>query len=118
MHRSRWTPSLGAWFEEGRVHFKVWAPQRKSVHVLLEQPHQPLLIIYPAGKELDAEGLFSGVHFTAKPGDLYRYRLDGKNAYPDPASHFQPHGVHGPLPNRSDSARRCMDRSRPGAGSL
>ena len=27
---------------------------------------------------------------------LYRYRLDRKNSYPDPASRFQPDGPHGP----------------------
>jgi len=27
---------------------------------------------------------------------LYRYRLDGKNSYPDPVSRFQPDGPHGP----------------------
>ncbi|WP_243438691.1 malto-oligosyltrehalose trehalohydrolase [Fundidesulfovibrio soli] len=30
------------------------------------------------------------------PGSLYRFRLDGGPARPDPASHHQPHGVHGP----------------------
>ena len=27
---------------------------------------------------------------------LYRFRLDGENSYPDPASRFQPEGPHGP----------------------
>jgi maltooligosyltrehalose trehalohydrolase len=30
------------------------------------------------------------------PGNLYRFRLDGRSSRPDPASHHQPHGVHGP----------------------
>ena len=29
-------------------------------------------------------------------GDRYRYRLDGDRTLPDPASRFQPEGVHGP----------------------
>ncbi len=29
-------------------------------------------------------------------GALYRYRLDGEGPFPDPASRFQPQGVHGP----------------------
>jgi maltooligosyltrehalose trehalohydrolase len=30
------------------------------------------------------------------PGALYHYRLDGQTERPDPASRFQPQGVHGP----------------------
>jgi maltooligosyltrehalose trehalohydrolase len=32
----------------------------------------------------------------APPGALYLYRLDGNKERPDPASRFQPQGVHGP----------------------
>ena len=48
--------------------------------------------------ELDREGsgYFSGVILDAAPDMLYRYRLDRKNSYPDPASRFQPDGPHGP----------------------
>jgi maltooligosyltrehalose trehalohydrolase len=41
-------------------------------------------------------GYFSGVVPHAGTGDRYRYRLDGANAFPDPASRFQPDGPHGP----------------------
>ena len=48
--------------------------------------------------ELDREdnGYFSGIIPDAAPDMLYRYRLDRKNSYPDPASRFQPDGPHGP----------------------
>ncbi len=42
------------------------------------------------------DGTFSGVVPGAAPGTRYRYRLDGGDAFPDPASRFQPEGVHGP----------------------
>jgi maltooligosyltrehalose trehalohydrolase len=47
---------------------------------------------------LDAEGTgyFSGVARHAGPGSRYRLRLDGADAFPDPASRFQPDGPHGP----------------------
>jgi maltooligosyltrehalose trehalohydrolase len=50
------------------------------------------------GCQLTAEdgGYFSGVDPKAKAGDLYRFRLDGGDAFPDPASRFQPEGPHGP----------------------
>ena len=79
----------------GGVHFRVWAPRRKRVEIMLE----------PAGgaqsataHELppDDAGYFSGLLFDAAPGMRYRFRLDGERAYPDPASRFQPKGPQGP----------------------
>ena len=94
----------------GGVHFRVWAPRRKRVEILL----------VPAGGaqseaayELapDGTGFFSGLLFDAAPGMLYRYRLDGEKAYPDPASRFQPEGPHGPVANRRSRSFR-LDRQR------
>jgi maltooligosyltrehalose trehalohydrolase len=75
----------------GGVHFRVWAPRRKKVEVMLgEGDGMPY--------ELDREGngYFSGLILNAAPEMLYQYRLDGKNSYPDPVSRFQPDGPHGP----------------------
>jgi maltooligosyltrehalose trehalohydrolase len=45
----------------------------------------------------DGDGYFSVRLEDARDGDLYFYRLDDDSKlYPDPASHFQPQGVHGP----------------------
>lgn len=81
---------------EGGVHFRVWAPRRQSVAVMIEN----------AGRQgpgqlrvLDAEGngYFSGRVAGAGAGTLYRFRLDqAEETYPDPASRFQPDGPHGP----------------------
>src|SRR5579872_3639259 len=76
------------------VHFRVWAPRRRTVEVVFEGG--------PQGKaapvRLDAEGggYFSGFAAAAGAGTLYRYRLDGDGPFPDPASRFQPQGPHGP----------------------
>ena len=35
-------------------------------------------------------GYFSGPVAEARAGTLYRYRLDGGESFPDPASRFQP----------------------------
>jgi maltooligosyltrehalose trehalohydrolase len=43
-----------------------------------------------------AEGIFEAEVAEAKPGDRYRYQVDGSGPFPDPASRFQPEGVHGP----------------------
>jgi maltooligosyltrehalose trehalohydrolase len=44
----------------------------------------------------DDRGYFSGVVAGVEPGCRYFYRLNGEQNLPDPASRFQPQGVHGP----------------------
>jgi maltooligosyltrehalose trehalohydrolase len=41
-------------------------------------------------------GYFVGVGPDVGPGAQYKYVLDGQREFPDPASRFQPLGVHGP----------------------
>jgi maltooligosyltrehalose trehalohydrolase len=51
-----------------------------------------------AERRLDAEPGATFAAFVAgvRAGQRYRYRLDGEGPFPDPASRFQPEGVHGP----------------------
>jgi maltooligosyltrehalose trehalohydrolase len=44
----------------------------------------------------EAGGFFSGLFSGIGDGVRYKYRLDGKDEYPDPVSRFQPEGPHGP----------------------
>jgi maltooligosyltrehalose trehalohydrolase len=46
----------------------------------------------------EAEGYWSSTFSDIPVGTLYKYRLDGRDdhVFPDPASRFQPFGVHGP----------------------
>ena len=81
---------------EGGVHFRVWAPQRERVRVVLESGAGA-----PAAVALEREsaedGYYSGVCVEAGAGTVYRYELDDDAArYPDPASRYQPDGPHGP----------------------
>jgi maltooligosyltrehalose trehalohydrolase len=87
-----WQPSLGAWPQGAGVRFRVWAPRRRHVGVRIETPGRE----GAHALERQPDGTFSGVVPGAGPGDLYRYELDDDGAYPDPASRFQPSGVHGP----------------------
>jgi maltooligosyltrehalose trehalohydrolase len=66
----------------GGVHFRVWAPRRKTVHVVHGRGDSPL--------DPEGNGYFSGLVASAANGTEYRYRLDGGDAFPDPASRFQP----------------------------
>jgi maltooligosyltrehalose trehalohydrolase len=72
------------------AHFRVWAPRRQRVAVVLEgHPEVPL--------RREENGYFSGLIAAARAGSLYRFRLDeGQALYPDPVSRYQPDGPHGP----------------------
>src|SRR5437879_6513603 len=76
---------------EGGVHFRVWAPRRRQVDVVFEESSPPTVHL-----EAEAGGYFAGAAASATAGMRYRFRLDGKDLYPDPASRFQPEGPHGP----------------------
>jgi len=79
----------------GGAHFRVWAPSRKTVEVMLERSGAAGGAV-PYELDREGNGYFSGIILDAAPDMLYRYRLDRKNSYPDPASRFQPDGPHGP----------------------
>jgi maltooligosyltrehalose trehalohydrolase len=82
---------IGAEVSSEGVAFRVWAPKRRKVHVVVEDTG--------ASVPLSAEegGYFSAVVKEARAGSLYRFRLDeDPTLYPDPASRFQPSGPHGP----------------------
>jgi maltooligosyltrehalose trehalohydrolase len=68
----------------------VWAPDAGRVDAVLLDPGE-LVALEPRG-----DGTFAGVAAGAGPGRRYRYRLDGGEELPDPASAFQPEGVAGP----------------------
>jgi len=96
----------------GGAHFRVWAPKRKRVEVVLEAGPQAGAERGAIAHTLAAEpdGFFSGFVAQAAPGDRYRYRLDGDAPlYPDPASRFQPEGPSGPSQIVDPSAYRWND---------
>jgi maltooligosyltrehalose trehalohydrolase len=77
---------------EGGAHFRVWAPRRRRVAVVLEGADGGEFGLEPEGN-----GYFAGPVAAAGAGTLYRFRLDGgERPYPDPASRCQPDGPHGP----------------------
>lgn len=85
----KWRGSLGARPAGGdSTHFRVWAPSRRSVEVVVRGASQPLPLTG------DAQGYFEAVH-PVPVGALYKYRLDSSDEFPDPASRFQPEGPHG-----------------------
>jgi maltooligosyltrehalose trehalohydrolase len=86
---------LGAEVVEEGVLFRIWAPRRQQMHVVLVdvQGNERQRI----EMEEEADGYFSVHAPSAKPNDLYWFQCDDESKrYPDPASRFQPQGVHGP----------------------
>ncbi len=70
--------------------FRLWAPDARAVEVVLEDPARRVPLV--AGPDGHHAAHVAGV----RPGALYRFAADGGPPLPDPASRFQPAGVHGP----------------------
>ena len=86
-----WRPSLGAVPDSSGTTFRVWAPAASVVSIDLEDGAV-------AGRHAmcrEDDGYFTTVVPGVAAGTRYRYRLDGGEPLPDPASRFQPDGVHG-----------------------
>jgi maltooligosyltrehalose trehalohydrolase len=86
-----WRPTLGAWPEADGVRFRVWAPEAKTLRVIFDAPGPEAVSL-----QKFADGTFGALVTDAKAGDRYRYEIAGGRPFPDPASRFQPEGVHGP----------------------
>lgn len=74
-----------------RCRFTVWAPFAERVQVRFFDPSGRMAELSPL-----KQGYWRAELKDVPPGTRYRYCLDGDSEYPDPASHFQPDGVHGP----------------------
>ena len=80
---------IGVEVGPGGAHARVWAPRRRRVELVVEGGRA-----FPLDAERD--GYFSATVPGLSAGTRYRFRLDGGDAFPDPASRFQPDGPHGP----------------------
>ncbi len=82
-------PGLGASVHDGGVLFRVWAPRCRRVEVVVDSRR-------PVEMRRGADDLFEAFLPGVGAGTRYQYRLDGVRHRPDPASRWQPDGVHGP----------------------
>ncbi|MFH1079434.1 MAG: malto-oligosyltrehalose trehalohydrolase [Pseudomonadota bacterium] len=76
---------------DGSCEFTVWAPALQDV---------ALVIVHPVRRHLSMEqdgfGYWKVIAHDTSPGTRYFYSLNQSFKRPDPASFFQPQGVHGP----------------------
>ncbi|MGQ3887623.1 malto-oligosyltrehalose trehalohydrolase [Legionella sp. CNM-1927-20] len=81
---------IGAELINKGVHFRVWAPKRNKVTLILNNNKERGIHLASEGN-----GYFSSFISAAKEGDLYGFQLDeDAKIYPDPASRYQPNGPH------------------------
>lgn len=81
--------------EEGGVNFRVWAPDRRRVRVVLEGG-PGVYGVFRVDLDRESGGYFSGTVDGIGEGTLYRFQLNDKEDFvPDPASRFQPEGPFG-----------------------
>jgi maltooligosyltrehalose trehalohydrolase len=83
---------FGAVPVRGGVRFRVWAPSAHQLTLVLHDG--PAAGEYPLPR--DEQGVFDLIVDAAAAGNTYSYRIDAGECRPDPASRFQPDGVHGP----------------------
>jgi maltooligosyltrehalose trehalohydrolase len=76
---------------KGQCEFIVWAPLAQAMAVR---------IVAPQGRTVPMErakgGYWRAVITEVPPHSRYVFLINGELERPDPASHFQPEGVHGP----------------------
>ena len=88
---------------DGAYEFLLWAPVAQSVK----------LHLLDSGRFVAMEPREHGYHYAAveglRAGVRYMFQLNGERELPDPASRFQPEGVHGPSQLVDTAAFRWMD---------
>jgi len=100
---------LGAtYLGNGNCQFTVWAPIIHKVEVHIISPEERVVPL-ARGKGGYHQSVVEGVEL----GCRYFYRLDSEKEHPDPASRFQPDGVHGPS-QVVDSYFPWQDQNWPG----
>jgi maltooligosyltrehalose trehalohydrolase len=75
----------------GEWQFVLWAPHWKQVSVHVSGTNQRIIDMEPGER-----GYHTAVVDGIVAGTQYVFRLEGSRELPDPASRFQPEGVHGP----------------------
>ena len=84
---------FGAELTGDGVRFRLWAPGAKKVDLSLDDGKGIAQLLPMTAL---ADGWYELVTDKAQAGSLYRYRINGENEVPDPASRRNPNDVHGP----------------------
>ncbi len=82
-------PFHGALPTESETTFRVWAPDAEALTLDIENGESTPMT------EVE-DGVFEHATEDAPAGTRYQFHLGDEGPFPDPASRFQPEGVHGP----------------------
>lgn len=85
MQVKRWGAEI---LEEEKVRFTVWAPLADRVDLIIKERKNPVQL------EKKEKGYHEIILSDIAEGALYKFFLNGKDIFPDPASKYQPEGVH------------------------
>jgi maltooligosyltrehalose trehalohydrolase len=105
MTRARRYPIGAELLAASETHFRVWAPRARKIDVAVSDAFHPL--------EQETGGYFSGPAPCGTDA-RYKFRIDGGETFPDPASRFQPDGPHGDSCVVDPFAFRWSDQDWPG----
>lgn len=82
---------IGSYYgKNGRCGFTVWAPFSATVSLKIVSPYEKIIPM-----EKDRWGYWKTELECPHQNVFYYYRLNDEKDRPDPASHYQPAGVHG-----------------------
>ena len=73
------------------IRFTVWAPEKKRMVLHVVSPYEKEVEM-----KKEEEGYFTIQLPTGQHPIQYFFKPENENDFPDPASHYQPQGVHGP----------------------
>jgi maltooligosyltrehalose trehalohydrolase len=79
---------VGVSYSEGISSVSVWAPMAKQVHLKIKD--RPGLV----DLHRDIKGYWNNEVGELSPGNYYKFVINGQHELPDPASSYQPEGVH------------------------
>jgi maltooligosyltrehalose trehalohydrolase len=81
---------IGSYTINGSINFTVWAPFLESLALHITAPTDEVIQMKKEGEYFNAS-----IPYTNQTID-YLYIINNYDEFPDPASHYQPHGVHKP----------------------
>jgi maltooligosyltrehalose trehalohydrolase len=81
---------LSSYFINQHWYFTVWAPEKKRMTLHIVEPFNQKLSM-----QKNEEGYFTVSVKTQEKNLRYYFKPDDEKDYPDPASQYQPDGVHG-----------------------
>lgn len=84
-------PPGAVYLGDQRCRFCIWAPRAQRLELEITEP-QPRRVELQTDQRGNWHAILDGI----APGTRYYYRFPDGRRLPDPASRFQPQGVHGP----------------------